>query len=180
MPSSSFALTNCRIHWRPGRVIRLRGWAVVSAVVYDGKQGIQAPVAAPPMKFVRPAQGNYDFALDGGGLLIGAFESPPDDLGWLITLTLTDSHKQALEIVTATFEAAGALADALGPKAAAAAGALKAGKILLEAFSKINTARVIDTWIGSELDKSDLGSDWTLNFQGDKSQMRISYDVDHP
>lgn len=177
MSTSSFALTHCRIHWRPGHAIRLHGWAVVSAVVYDGRNGIQTPVAAPPMKFKRKAHGDYDFTLAGDGLLIGAFESPPDDLGWLVTLTLTDTYGQAREVVDKTLEAAASLAAAI-PGGAVASGALKAGQLLAEALSKITSARVIDSWIGSERDRDDLKRDWFLNFQGDKSQMRVSYDVE--
>lgn len=176
--SSSLALSKCQIHWRPGRVIRLRGYAVISAVAYDGEAGIQPVVATPPMKFVRRAREDYQLYLSGDGLLIASFAEAPASLGWVVTLTLTDLYSQAMKVVETTMAAAGDFAGAVGDTGAVASGLLKAGGVLASALGKITTARVIDTWVGSELDSEDLGHDWSLSFRGNKSRMLLNYDVD--
>lgn len=183
MPKATLSLTQASIIWRPGHKTRLTGYGIVSAVAYDGTQGIMPVTPLPPIPFRRLARSRCDLlvASEAGvgddGLLISTFPELPPAVGWVITLTLTSSSDQAKKVVDATLKAA-EVALSMIPGMAILEGVAKVAGELSNTIHGIRGARNVGTWINSESDAADLRRDWRLASEQFKARFELDYDVD--
>ena len=89
-----------------------KGFAVVTASTYDGRNGVQiTDVSLPPVAFKRPRQKGWTYHFAGDGLLIHQWDETPSVFGYTVFLTITSRMDKALEIAGKSTSAAGALAS---------------------------------------------------------------------
>lgn len=184
MPTT-FSLTRASLIWKPGQATRLRGYGVISAVAYDGTQGIQPLVPLPPIHFDRRARRGFDFIAPGAsnvgndGVLIRTFDNAPPALAWAITLTLTRDLEQANEVVAAALKASGTVLAAIPGVGAVAKVISDVAGAVAEAIDALNGPRIVGTWVNSESDATDLGRDWRVQYENFKTRFELEYDVNH-
>ncbi|PRQ06246.1 hypothetical protein [Enhygromyxa salina] len=182
MSHVTLRLTRCTL--LAHKPTKLLGWGVISAVAYDGKDGIRPVAAIPAIKFARKLKTKrVDFlhttpGAGGDGLLIASFDAPPKALGWVATLTLTDTAKQAAKVISAVSEAAGTIVSGVPGSGQLAGTLFKAAGGLAMAIGDIVGARVVGTCVGSEIDDEDLSRDWDAAFTNFKTRFEISYDIE--
>jgi hypothetical protein len=183
MPTT-FSLTRASLIWKPGHATRLRGYGVISAVAYDGTQGLPSLVPLPPIHFDRRPRRGFDFITPGAsnvgndGVLLRTFDAAPPALGWAITLTLTRDLQKANEVIAAAHEASGAVLAAI-PGAGVAKVVHDVAGAVVKAIAAFSEARLVGTWVSSESDKSDLGRDWRAQHESFKTRFELDYDVSH-
>jgi hypothetical protein len=178
MPSAAFVVNRAMINYTgPASPIRLSGFGVLAAVAYDGRNGIESIKATEPMSFVRTAQRDHEFDLWGDGLLVRSFDEIPKDLGWIVTLTLTNTNAQALELLSNLFKIGAEIVKAFPGPGPLAGTILGAGSMLASATKDIPSAKTIGTWIGSEIDDGDLKKDFSAEYSGRKTWFQAQWRV---
>jgi hypothetical protein len=184
MHDVTLRLTRCTL--LAHKPTKLRGWGVISAVAYDGKEGIKPVAALPPIHFARKASTKrVDFlrtndSVGGDGLLIASFAGVPSALGWVATLTLTDTEKQAAKVISSVANAAGAIAGAIPGPGQLAGAIFNAAGGLAAAIGDVVGARVVGTCVGCEIDDEDLNRDWDSTITDFKTRFEINYDIERP
>ncbi|MBO85822.1 MAG: hypothetical protein CL927_10710 [Deltaproteobacteria bacterium] len=139
-----------------------KGFCVVTAGTYDGRQGVQLP-ASPlqPIPFKRPRKQPWSHQYQGDGLLIQHWPETPDVFGYTISITATSRKEAALSITGKATSMAGSVASTVG--AAPLGALLLATDPLLQAIGQTAGARVLGSLQGSEADASGTQSSWEIS-----------------
>ncbi len=153
-----------------------RGYAVVTACTYDGKQGIQvADTQMPPIKIVHKRKKPWRYNFHGDGLLVRHWEDVPSAFGYVIFVTVTNKMEAALDIAAATSSVVQAGASAVGVEAVGGIAGAVSG--VLRAIKGISGARVIGTLVGSEVDAEGTEADWSFRRREGDVHYTLCFDV---
>jgi len=153
-----------------------KGFAVVTASTYDGRQGVQiTDTALPPVGFKRPRKKGWTYQFAGDGMLIQQWDEAPDVFGYTVFLTITSKLDKALEITGKASTAAGSLASSVGLLPVGAV--LNATDPILKAIANMAGARMVGSLTGSERDESGTKQDWTLRRQEGEVVFTLTYSV---
>ena len=153
-----------------------KGFAVVTASTYDGRDGVQiTDVSLPPVSFKRSRQKGWTYHFAGDGLLIHQWDETPDVFGYTVFLTITSRLDKALEIAGKSTRAAGSLASTVGLQPVGAV--LTATDPILTAVANMAGASMVGALTGSERDESGTQQAWTLRRQEGDVTFTLSYAV---
>lgn len=153
-----------------------KGFAVVTAGTYDGRQGVRLP-AQPldPVPFKRPRRGSWTHTYEGDGLLVQHWPETPDVFGYTLSITATTRKDKALEIAGKGTSAAGDLANTVGLKPVGAV--LSATEPILRAVSNMAGAKTLASLHGSESDTTGTQQSWSVVREESAVVFHLSYKV---
>jgi hypothetical protein len=145
------------------------GYAVLSTILYDGNGGFKLPQSSlPGIRYQRVGDKPWSYQFAGDGFLISHYDTLPKQLGWVMVLTLTHNADAAAQIIAAAGQVAANLPGG---------SILDAGAKLVKAIADMGAgARIVGTYIGSEVDHDDLVCDWEQYHEDYKACFTLAYD----